>query len=343
MKHSKSDSVYCMSRKKENSKKGGNLESNGTLENSDFLGKNQENRNRNRNRKNQEFELQEIRNRKNQEFKLQENKKVNSIKRMIQKSTNNPYIFFGYNPDRRTYKYVFYEDISNSPVLIKCHKLQFEEDDNNSELVELNYEDIIKIETEELIILFYQFLLIRKENPNYMNNLFKYLCDVVLPKIEQVHFSNNNIFKTYKILVEEIKKMLKINGTKRHGKNEKAKLNNQTIGLPKEIRKGLLNEPYILFGYNPSTGTYRYVCYNNPNIFSKTPVIFKSLDDNGNPVKKLSFNEIKSISYNILLELFNFLDTKSFNRKNGTQYMHKLQTFLMRDIDINIPNNYLTK
>ena len=331
MKYSKSDSVYFRSRKKENSKKGGNLERNGTLETNDFSDRNQENR------KNQEFELQEIRNRENQEFKLQENKKVKPIKIMIQKSTNNPYIFFGYNPDRRTYIYVFYEDISNSPVLIKCHKLQFEENDNNSELVELKYEDIIKIETEELIILFYQFLLIRKENPNYMNNLFKYLCDVVLPKIEKFHFSNNNEFKNYKILVEEIKKMLKTNGTKRYGKLEKEKRNNQTIGLPKEIRKGLLNEPYIFFGYNPSTRTYRYVCYNNPNIFSKTPVIFKSLDDNSNPVKKLSFNEIKSISPDILLELFNFLNKKTFNRKNGTQYMNKLQTFLLRNINLYTP------
>ena len=60
MRYSKSDSVYFRSRKKENSKKGGNLERNGTLENSNFLGKNQENSDRN-----QEFELQEIRNIKN--------------------------------------------------------------------------------------------------------------------------------------------------------------------------------------------------------------------------------------------------------------------------------------
>lgn len=335
MRYSKSDSVYFRSRKKENSKKGGNLERNGTLETNDFSDRN------GKNRINQEFELQENRNRENQEFKLQENKNGKPIKIMIQKSTNNPYIFFGYNLDRRTYKYVFYEDTSNSSVLIKCYKLQFEENNNSGELVEVNYSDIILIEIEELVVLFYHFLLIRKENPNYMDNLFKYLCDFVLPKIEHVHFSNINEFKYYKNLVEKIKKMLEINDTKRHGKNKKAKLNNQTIGLPKEIRKGLRNEPYILFGYDPSTETYRYACYNNPNIFSKTPVIFKSLDDNGNPVKKLSFNEIKSIRSDILLELFRFLNKKTVNRKNGTQYMHKLQTFLLREIELTIPKNYL--
>ena len=87
MRYSKSDSVYFRSRKKENSKKGGNLEGNGTLENSNFLGKNQEYEYQENSDRNQEFELQEIRNIKNQEIELQENKKVNPIKIMIQKKT----------------------------------------------------------------------------------------------------------------------------------------------------------------------------------------------------------------------------------------------------------------
>jgi hypothetical protein len=110
---------------------------------------------------------------------------------------------------------------------------------------------------------------------------------------------------------------------------------NQTV-LPKEIiKKGLFstNEPYIFFGYDPNLGKYRYVCYNS---LTKRPV-FRRLEDNEEISQELSLKEIKKIGNDNLLQLFCFLNKKSIDRGNGTQYMQRLQTYLIQYVNVEIP------
>ena len=242
MKHSKSDRGYFRNNKKQNSMKAGKLEEDGNLDTNDFG-----NKKRNNFKLKQNFELQEMSipvmtmnnfdtnsinqnnvskklgnrpfrnmNTKNT-FELQEmnnlkyKNRVKPIKIMRQKGTEEKFIFFGYNPELDKYKYVCNNNsrLSNNYIIkpIIFHKLKMDENNKNS-IVELSGEEIMNIEIEELIILFYQFLLIRKENPKYMKILYKYLCDFVLPRINDLHFSNNEHHKIYKELVERINQMV---------------------------------------------------------------------------------------------------------------------------------------
>jgi hypothetical protein len=102
--------------------------------------------------------------------------------------------------------------------------------------------------------------------------------------------------------------------------------NHPTV-FPKEIiKKGFpfTNEPYIFFGYDTSMKKYRYVCYNS---LTKTP-IFRKLEDNREISNELTLDEIGKINKIELSILYCFLNKKSTDRRNGTQYMERLQKFL---------------
>ena len=132
----------------------------------------------------------------------------------------------------------------------------------------------------------------------------------------------------------------KVRRSNRSGnRNVQQQFKNQTV-LPKEIIKnGFLStsEPYIFFGYDASIGKYRYVCYNK-NPFSKIPV-FRRLEHNGDISHELTLKEIKAIGIPTLLQLVCFLNQKSLNRKNGTQYMKRLQRYLLHDVGVEVPQN----
>lgn len=109
---------------------------------------------------------------------------------------------------------------------------------------------------------------------------------------------------------------------------------NNKVLLPKEIiQKRFPYEPYIFFGYDTGIKKYRLVCYNqvvgNP--------IFQRLKYDGTISQKLTLDQIKTIGNPILLELFCFLNKKTINRKDGTQYMERLQRYLLREVRIEIP------
>lgn len=124
------------------------------------------------------------------------NIEVKPIKIIRTKFLNEPRILFGYDKDKDKYSYVCYNnsrfsmDYIINPIIFK--KL---DDDNNN---------IIK-ENEEIIILFYQFLVIRQEDTTFMNRLFKYLCNIILPKINKFKIGD----EYYKKLAERINEMVK--------------------------------------------------------------------------------------------------------------------------------------
>jgi hypothetical protein len=378
MKYSKSESAYFRSSKKENLVKGGKLKEDGRLDKNNF-NKNTIN--------NHPVPIQRFKTKRksnhNFEVKFSEmnpshlNNSVKPIKIILQKITKEPYIFFGYNNYTRKYRYVLHNklEIFTSKYRIKCNKLE-----DNGDIVELTHEQFLEIEIDQLIILFYHLLLIRKSNHKFMDKLFNYLNDYVIKRILQNHRSN-----IYTKLVSKISNMwfenvgrtsnsrggkLDIDGKldkddfnlgktqvielNQFGENNYPKLSTRVrsnrgysqnsqniIVFPKEIRKkGFSNEPYIFFGYNQETNKYRYVSCNNPNIASKNPpVLFKELKDNEGIVE-LSLEDIKKISKEELLQLFCFLNKKSTNRGNGTQYMKRLQTYLLQEVRLVIPRNY---
>ena len=130
------------------------------------------------------------------------------------------------------------------------------------------------------------------------------------------------------------------------------KINIRNIPIPKIMRqKGLRNEPYIFFGYNPSTETYKYVCCNDLRIFNHNNSII--LTDNGQinyrkdircykledtgKIIELRHNNIKNISLRTLSHLFLFLFNK---RKTETYFMSRLYLYLYNIIyDKIIVNN----
>jgi hypothetical protein len=394
MKYSKSDGAYFKNSKKVISIKGGKLKENLKLDATDFVGRNGNSVVPKQRFKNIEIERQNMNSNyvskngntvvQKQTFPDQNNMNLNNvskyekpIKILIQKYTREPYIFFGYNPETKTYRYV----CNNNSIFgsIKHRKL------DDDKIVELSHDEFINIGIKDLIVLCYHLLKIRQKKRRFMSTLCDYLRMFVFEKVIGTNFHNNSYnHKMYRHMVEEIKKMedkesgvfsvlVKINrGQQNAGKldidgkldnrnfmrngyesefeleviNEKniqhqnQNFQNQPVlPLPKEIiKKGFpfTNEPYIFFGYDEKIRKYRYVCYNNPNHFSKTP-IFRRLEDNGNISQKLTLDEIKAIGNEKLLELFCFLNKKSNDRRNGTQYMQRLQTYLFEDVGVKVP------
>ena len=201
MKYSKSDSAYFRKSKKENSIKGGKLKENGILENSDFFGKNGNNV-----VPKQKFKFGKN---NNTEIKLQimMPNSQNPIKIMKQKITDEPYIFFGYNPVTETYHLVCYNNKFSSINPIKCKKLVIHKN-GSSEIVKLSHTEFLNIGIEELIVLCYHFLKIRQKNHGFMNTLYQYLSDFIFKKVLGTRFSNSNNHRMYKDMVEEIGGMI---------------------------------------------------------------------------------------------------------------------------------------
>ena len=392
MKYSKSESAYFRSSKKENPVKGGKLKEDGRLDTKNF-NKNTINnppvpiqlfKTKRKSNHNFEVELSEmnsssLNNSVKFEVKLSEmnssslNNSVKPIKIILQKRTNEPYIFFGYNDKTGKYRYVLHNKsgIFTSKYPIKCNKLE-----DNEDIVELTHEQFLDIEIDQLIILFYHLLLIRKSKHEFMDKLFNYLNDYVIKRILQnprPNIYSKYVSKISNMWFENIGRTSKSRGGKldingkldiddfnlgktqvielnQFGENNNPKLSTRVrsnrgysqniIVFPKEIRKkGFSNEPHIFFGYNQETNKYRYVSCNNPNIFSKKPpVLFKELKDN-KEIVELSLEDIKKISKEELLQLFCFLNKKSMNTPNGQQYMNKLQRYLLQEVSLVIPRN----
>ena len=206
MRYSKSDSEYFRN------KKGGGLEKNGKLNKNNFTNKNYVVPNQNIS-----FELETMNNiNKNnkqtssiEKRNLRNNDSIKKIKIMRNKGFlgfNEPYIFFGYNPETRKYKYVCYNtptfalSIVSDPII--CMKL------HDNKIVKLTHEEFTKIDIEELIVLCYEFLKIRQKNHGFMDTLFRYLSMFVFEKVinTKFHNSNNhnsNHHKMYRHMVEE--------------------------------------------------------------------------------------------------------------------------------------------
>ena len=55
---------------------------------------------------------------------------------------------------------------------------------------------------KEIIILFYQFLVIRQEDTTFMKRLFKYLCNIILPKINKIEFVDEYYIHKDSILIK---------------------------------------------------------------------------------------------------------------------------------------------
>jgi hypothetical protein len=123
------------------------------------------------------------------------------------------------------------------------------------------------------------------------------------------------------------------------------------IPEPKIMRqKGFRKEPYIFFGYNPSTGKYRYVFYNDTRWFKnneiictsnqwyKKEVICKQLI--GNRINTLSHSEITSIELKYLVHLYLFLLNK---RETEPDFMERLFTYLYNIIKFKITRSGTTQ
>jgi hypothetical protein len=398
MKYSKSDGAYFKNSKKVISIKGGKLKENGKLDATDFFDRNGNNVVPKQRFKNIEFELQNMKSNyvskngnnvvQKQTFPDQNNMNLNNvskyekpIKILIQKLTKEPFIFFGYNPETKTYQYVCYNNMVGS---INYNKL------NGDKIVKLNHEQFINIGIEDLIVLCYHLLKIRQKKRGFMSTLCDYLRMFVFEKVINTNFHNNSHnHKIYTDMVKEIKKMERkeggvfsalvsrrlynggkldvdgkldsrnfirnnidskqeivrrtntnssITGFELQGRNNSAPNINTKPVLPKEIiQKGLLKEPYIFFRYDGIIKKYRYVCYYR-NPFSKIPV-FRRLEDNYEISDELTLDKIKEIGNPTLLELYCFLNKKSTNRENGTQYMKRLQTYLLKDVGVEVPEN----
>ena len=183
MKYSKSVSEYFRN------KKGGGLETNGTLNATNFS----------RNNKNR---LKEINIRKNAstlelpEMNTNGKYKINPIKIMVKKnllSANEHYIFFGLNRSTGIYEYVCYVNpkFSNGGSPIICKKRI---DDGN--IVELTNEQFLNINIRELSILIYNLLIKHQQNTKLLDtNFLQYLLDYVFPKIleKSSHINNKNL------------------------------------------------------------------------------------------------------------------------------------------------------
>jgi hypothetical protein len=211
MKYSKSDSEYFRN------KKGGGLETNGKLNNRNFSRNERESyTNKFSIISNNKFDrkLTEINPHKNKtmtelsEMNSSGKYKIKPIKIMVKKnllSANEHYIFFGLNRENGIYEYVMYVNrnlgqlnTTGSPII--CKKRE-----ENGRIVELTHKQFLKINVNELSILFYHLLLISKKNKDFIDKkFFDYLYQFVLPIILNTNVHNNN----YKYIVGEIKKML---------------------------------------------------------------------------------------------------------------------------------------
>jgi hypothetical protein len=150
-------------------------------------------------------------------------------------SSDEHYIFFGYNPENDTYKYVCYvnQEFSdhnpNSGSPITCEQRQ-----DNGRIVKLTHDEFLNINIKELSILVYHLALIYKENPNLIDKAFhRYISMFILPKIIEIYKSINN--KNLSDIVDKIKLVI---GIKNNKKNNNVNVNN----LPPRRRTNLTSK-----------------------------------------------------------------------------------------------------
>lgn len=130
------------------------------------------------------------------------------------------------------------------------------------------------------------------------------------------------------------------------------KLDFSNIPEPKILRKaGLSHEPYIFFGYNPSTGKYRYVFYNDTRWFKKNEIIITNNNQSykkevicktliGNKINSLNHSNITSIELKYLVHLYLFLLNK---RETEPDFMERLFTYLYNIIKYKITKSGKTQ
>lgn len=207
MRYSNSGSEYFRN------KKGGGLETNGTLNTANFG--NKENKRGLNRRYTNPVELQEMKSSNNNNItikpiKIMVKKKL-GFKGFLGKSflgklfDDEQYIFFGLNQKTGIYEYVIYvnQDFSQlsttgSPIICKRRE-------KDGTIVELTHHQFLEIDVQELSILVYRLLLIRKKNKDFLDKeFFRYLSPFVIPIILDTEIHNKN----YMYIVGEIKKIL---------------------------------------------------------------------------------------------------------------------------------------
>lgn len=199
MKYSKSVSEYFRN------KKGGSLETNGTLNAANFSNKENSRGLSRKTTKHAEFQEMNSFNIKIKPIKIMVKKKSGFKSFFSKLFDDEQYIFFGLNPKTGIYEYVIYvnQDFSQlsttgSPIICKKRK-------DDGTIVELTHHQFLEIDVQELSILVYHLLLIRKKNKDFIDKeFFTYLSDFVIPKIFSIEIHNNN----YMYIVGEIKKIL---------------------------------------------------------------------------------------------------------------------------------------
>ena len=212
MRYSKSYSEYFRN------KKGGGLETNGTLNASNFS------------MNTKPVELEEM-NSSNNTSKIKPIKimvkKKSIFKKLLGKfASDEHYIFFGFNPETGIYEYVIYVNqdfgqLSTTGSLIICKKR-----DENGRIVDITHHHFLKINVQELSILVYRLLLIREKNKDFLNEeFFTYLSQFVIPIIFNTEIHNKN----YMDIIRKIKTMLRI-------------INNNEAGLPQRIQRTPIND-----------------------------------------------------------------------------------------------------
>ena len=173
------------------SMKGGKLEANGELDKTNFSQKIVIPSRRVRNNNENSIELQEMMKRENIKINNIDIKRIPEPKIMKQKGfRKEPYIFFGFNPNTKKYRYVFYNDLRRfSKTEISSNYITYEKEvickelKDNDEIVEINHFNITKIPLKILSHLFIFLLKKRKENEDFMERLFDYLWNVIYHKI----------------------------------------------------------------------------------------------------------------------------------------------------------------
>jgi hypothetical protein len=115
MKYYKSDRAYFKNSKKKNYIKGGKLREDGILEDTDFSGKNGNNvvpkqKFKVEQNNNTGVELQNMNPNPNKVGRYKPTNSENPIKIMKRRLTDEPFLFFGYNPEIETYHYVCYNN-----------------------------------------------------------------------------------------------------------------------------------------------------------------------------------------------------------------------------------------
>jgi hypothetical protein len=217
MKYSKSDSEYFRN------KKGGGLETNGKLNNSNFSA--------------QEVELNEIGSSTKIKIKpikimVKKKSKFNEFRKKLPnflKSKDEHYVFFGFNPQNDIYEYVMYVNPDfagyklNPGLPIICKKRE-----DNGTIIDVTPEQFLNINIKELSILIYNLLLRNQQNNILLDQtFFKYLLDFVFPKILEKSSTVNN--KNLDDIIVKIKNILK---NQKNNANNNA--NNNNIKLPKK-------------------------------------------------------------------------------------------------------------